>query len=237
MPDSPEDAPARSVRRLPSLRGQLSLVLCGLALAILTLVGGYLGHMATRGLYDAQQTSVRTTAQFAAELLASELRDREREIELLSMAPHLVEGALDAPGVRGSLERRMAQHDEFAWMGVASEDGIVLQASGGQLAGRSVAERPWFVEGRERTYLGDMHDAKLLAALLPALPGGEPKRFIDFAAPIRDRTGRLRGVVAAHAHWHWVTGLVEGVTRRHSPDTGWRRSSSIDGGGCSIRRH
>ena len=220
MPDSHDHAPPRPARRLPSLRGQLSLVLGGLALAILTLVGGYLGRMATRGLYDAQQTSVRTTAQFAAELLASELRDREREIELLSAAPHLVEGPLDAPVVRGSLERRMAQHDEFAWMGVASADGIVLQASGGQLQGRSVADRPWFVEGREHTHLGDVHEAKLLAALMPARPGGEPTRFIDFAAPIRDRTGRLRGVVAAHAQWQWVTGMVEGVTRRHSPDSG-----------------
>ncbi|MFG6456620.1 diguanylate cyclase [Roseateles sp. BYS96W] len=220
MPDSHDDAPSRPVRRLPSLRRKLSLVLGGLALLILTLVGGYLGWMATRGLHEAQQTAVRTTAQFAAELLASELRDREREIELLSAAPHLVEGALDAPGVRGSLERRMAQHDEFAWMGVASADGTVLQASGGQLVGRSVADRPWFIEGREHTHVGDVHEAKLLASLVPARPDGEPTRFIDFAAPIRDRTGRLRGVVAAHAQWHWVVGMVESVTRRHSPDSG-----------------
>lgn len=210
-------APAR---RLFSLRGQLSLVLGGLALAILTLVGGYLGKLATDELYTAQQAAVRATAQSAAELLATQLRDREREIELLSVAPFLGEGSLDSARVRDALDRRAALHDEFAWMGVADPDGLVLQASGGMLTGRSVAQREWFIAARERIYVGDVHEAKLLATMLPAQPNGEPTRFIDFAAPIRDADGRLRGVVGAHAHWRWVTGLVDGVTSRQHPGSG-----------------
>ena len=202
-----------------SLRGQLSLVLGGLALAILSLVGGYLGTLATDELYTAQQAAVRATAQSAAELLATELRNREREIELLSLAPHLVDGALESPRVRESLDRRQALHDEFAWLGIADPGGTVLQATGGMLAGRSVAQREWFIAARERVYVGDVHEAKLLATMLPAQPDGEPTRFIDFAAPIRDAEGRLRGVVGAHAHWRWVTGLVEGATQRQHPDS------------------
>lgn len=208
------------MRRPLSLRSQLSLVLGGLALAILGLVGGYLGSLATNELFTAQQAVVRSTAQSAAELLASQLRDREREIELLSLAPHLVQGPLDSAQVRDSLDRRAALHDEFAWLGVADPDGQVLQSTGGMLAGRSVAQREWFVAARERVYVGDVHEAKLLATMLPAQPGGEPTRFIDFAAPIRDADGRLRGVVGAHAHWRWITGLVDGVTRRQSPGGG-----------------
>lgn len=203
-----------------SLRSQLSLVLGGLALAILGGVGGYLGGIATDELFTAQQAVVRSTAQSAAELLASQLRDREREIELLSLAPHLAQGGLDSSLVRDSLDRRAALHDEFAWLGVADPDGKVLQATGGMLMGRSVAQREWFVAARERVYVGDVHEAKLLATLLPAQPSGEPTRFIDFAAPIRDADGRLRGVVGAHAHWRWITGLVDGVTRRQSPGGG-----------------
>ena len=203
-----------------SLRSQLSLVLGGLALAILGGVGGYLGGIATDELFTAQQAVVRSTAQSAAELLASQLRDREREIELLSLAPHLAQGGLDSSLVRDSLDRRAALHDEFAWLGVADPDGKVLQATGGMLMGRSVAQREWFIAARERVYVGDVHEAKLLATLLPAQPGGEPTRFIDFAAPIRDADGRLRGVVGAHAHWRWITGLVDGVTRRQSPGGG-----------------
>lgn len=218
MNKSVDASPA--AKRLPSLRGQLSLVLGGLALAILSLVGGYLGKLATDELYTAQQAAVRATAQSAAELLATKLRDREREIELLSVAPHLVDGPLDSASVRDALDRRQALHDEFAWMGVADPAGLVLQATGGMLAGRSVAQREWFIAARERIYVGDVHEAKLLATMLPAQPSGEPTRFIDFAAPIRDSEGRLRGVVGAHAHWRWVTGLVDGVTRRQHPGSG-----------------
>lgn len=203
-----------------SLRSQLSLVLGGLALAILTGVGGYLGNLATDELYTAQQSAVRATAQAAAELLATQLRDREREIELLSIAPHLVDGKLDAAAVREALDRRQALHDEFAWMGVAAPDGIVLQATGGMLTGRSVAQREWFIAARERVYVGDVHEAKLLATMLPSQPNGEPTRFIDFAAPIRDAEGRLRGVVGAHAHWRWITGIVDGTVRRQQPGSG-----------------
>lgn len=218
-PTSPSPAPP-SRRRLPTLRSQLSLWVGGLSLAILALVGGYLGKVATDELFTAQQAAVRSTAQAAAEQLASQLRDREREIELLSVAPHLVEGPLDAPRVRDTLDRRQALHDEFAWLGVVAADGTVMQASGGMLAGRSVAQRDWFIAARERVYVGDVHEAKLLATMLPALPNGEPTRFIDFAAPIRDNEGRLLGVVGAHAHWRWVTGMVDGVVRRQLPGSG-----------------
>lgn len=205
-----------------SLRTQLSLVIGSLALAILGIVGVYLGSVATDELFGAQQAAVRATAQSAAELLAAQLRDREREIELLSVAPHLTEGALDAPRARTALDRRQALHDEYAWMGIASPDGEVLQATSGVLVGRSVAQREWFVAGRERVYVGDVHEAKLLAKALPPAPSGEPTRFIDFAAPIHDAEGRLRGVVGAHVHWRWVTGIVDGVARRLHP------GSSID---------
>lgn len=211
---------AESARALPSLRGQLSLALGGLSLAILALVGGYLGKVATDEVYTIQQAAVRATAEGAAELLATQLRDREREIELLSMAPYLVEGPLDAERVRAALERRQALHDEYAWMGVTDPQGVVLQSTGGLLTGRSVAQRDWFIAARERLYVGDVHEAKLLATMLPSQPKGEPTRFIDFAAPVRDADGRLRGVVGAHAHWRWVTGLVDGVASRQSPGSG-----------------
>jgi diguanylate cyclase (GGDEF)-like protein len=218
--DSAKTPPARPMKGPLSLRSQLSLVLGGLALAILAGVGGYLGKLATDELYRTQQSTVRATAQAAAELLATQLRDREREIELLSLAPHLVEGELDSVRVRDSLDRRQALHEEFAWLGVAAADGTVLQASGGMLTGRSVAQRDWFIAARERVYVGDVHEAKLLATMLPSLPNGEPTRFIDFAAPIKDSDGRLRGVVGAHAHWRWVTGIVDGTARRQHPGSG-----------------
>ena len=34
-------------------------------------------------------------------------------------------------------------------------------------------------------------------------------RFIDFAAPVRDDQGQLRGVLGAHAHWDWANTVIQ----------------------------
>ncbi|MCZ7018945.1 hypothetical protein, partial [Salmonella enterica] len=57
-------------------------------------------------------------------------------------------------------------------------------------------------------YTGDPHEALLLAKLLPSAANGELQRFIDFAAPIRNAEGETIGVLGAHAHWSWVTQIV-----------------------------
>ncbi|TXI17722.1 MAG: GGDEF domain-containing protein [Roseateles sp.] len=208
-------------RRPASLSTQLVLTLAGFALAVLGAVGWYLGRLATGELRDAQQTALGAAAQAAADLLATELRDREREIELLSQSPLLSDRPLDAPVVRETLQRRQALHEELAWLGIASPSGTVLQSTGGLLLGVSVAQREWFMGARERVYVGDVHEAKLLARLLPEQPNGEPTRFVDFAAPIMDAQGNLRGIIGAHAHWRWITGIVEGTLKQ-------RRGAGLD---------
>lgn len=208
-------------RRPASLSTQLVLTLAGFALAVLGAAGWYLGRLATSELRDAQQVSLGAAAQAAADLLATELRDREREIELLSQSPPLTDGRLDSPLVRETLQRRQVLHEELAWLGIASPAGTVLQSTGGLLLGASVAQREWFMGARERVYVGDVHEAKLLARLLPEQPNGEPTRFVDFAAPIMDAQGNLRGVIGAHAHWRWITGIVDGTLKQ-------RRGAGLD---------
>lgn len=44
-----------------------------------------------------------------------------------------------------------------------------------------------------RAVRGDVHEAVLLAKQLPNRNPDQPLRFIDFAAPILDEQGQLRG--------------------------------------------
>lgn len=199
---------------LRSFRGRLALSFGGLSLLVLLSVGFYIGHRATQQLGEAAGEQVHSAAQAAADLLAANLRERELEISLLSLAPHFTRGDLDSPELLESLQRRKLLRREFAWLGVANLEGKVLQASDGLLSGASVAQRPWFTEALNGLYVGDLHEAKLLAKLLPQQADGEPARFIDFAAPIRDRQGRLIGVLGAHAHWNWVTDTVQTTLAR-----------------------
>lgn len=138
-----------------------------------------------------------------------QLRERQLEVSLLSKAPIMRKGDLDASDILTLMELRTQSRAEYAWMGVADAEGKVRQAVNDLLVGQSVQQRPWFQAGMRSEYTGDPHEAVLLAKLLQGAANGEPLRFIDFAAPIRNAQGETIGVLGAHAHWRWVTQIVD----------------------------
>lgn len=206
--------------RAPSLRGRLTLWFGTLTLASVLGVGLYLGRIATQDLARFAGDILHTTARSATDLLAANLRERALEIDLLRKSPLFVQGELDGDTMRGALDLRKETHSQYAWIGVASPEGQVLQATGGMLVGEKVDQREWFREARTQLFVGDVHDAVLLAKRLPNRHMDQPLRFIDFAAPVLDSAGRLRGVIGAHAHWYWVTETVEAVALDRSAGTG-----------------
>ncbi len=199
---------------LTSFRGRLALWFGGLSLLTLLSVGTYVGRLATQQMEVTAGEAVHATALAAANLLAANLRERELEIALLSQAPHFVRGDLSHPDVLHSIELRKKARSEYAWLGIADTQGTVVQASSGMLQGLSVGQRPWFIAGLQGVHTGDVHEAVLLAKLLPGLASGEPLRFIDFAAPIKNKDGRVIGVIGAHGHWRWVTETVQSAADR-----------------------
>lgn len=192
-----------------SLRSHLTLWFSGLSLLTLLSVGFYVGHIATEQMKQASGNALLSTARSTAALLAVQLRERQLEVSLLSKAPLFRRGDLDAPDVMTLMELRTQSRAEYAWMGVADAEGRVRQAVNGLLVNQSVKARPWFQAGLQAEYTGDPHEAVLLAKLLPGSANGEPLRFIDFAAPIRNAQGETIGVLGAHAHWRWVTQIVD----------------------------
>ncbi|CAI8985765.1 MULTISPECIES: sensor domain-containing diguanylate cyclase [Pseudomonas] len=198
-----------------SLRSHLTLWFAGLSLLTLLSVGFYVGHIATEQMKQASGNALLSTARSAAALLGEQLRERQLEVYLLSRAPHLERGDLDNPAILKSMQLRTQARAEYAWMGIADANGQVHQAVNGLLVGQSVQQRPWFQAGLRGEYTGDPHEAVLLAKMLPALANGEPLRFIDFAAPIHNADGQVIGVLGAHAHWSWVTRIVESAALSH----------------------
>ncbi|MFJ2537373.1 diguanylate cyclase [Pseudomonas sp. NPDC087614] len=204
-----------------SLRSHLTLWFTGLSLLTLLSVGFYVGHIATEQMKQASGNALLNTARSAATSLGEQLRERQLEVYMLSRAPHLERGDLDNPAILKSMQLRTQARTEYAWMGVTDAEGRVHQAVNGLLVGQSVQQRPWFQAGLRGQYTGDPHEAVLLAKLLPGMPNGEPLRFIDFAAPIHNAEGQVIGVLGAHAHWSWITRIVESAAFSHknaSPD-------------------
>ena len=96
----------------------------------------------------------------------------------------------------------VADGRRISWAGFALVDGTVQVASGGLLKGQDVSSRPWFQRGLEGAFAGDMHEAKLLASLLPQ-ENAEPLRFIDLAVPIAVG-GETIGVLGMHLNFEWA---------------------------------
>ncbi|MCV9937302.1 cache domain-containing protein [Boseaceae bacterium BT-24-1] len=163
------------------------------------LIAGSLYTGALQRRAEAMQVEKLTArGELSASLFARRLHQLWQEVETLSRSVNMA----DLDGVRrdidfiGRLDRR------YSWIGVTDVQGRVLVSLSGMLQGESVAQRPWFRRGLTGPTAIDVHEAQLLAKLLPATP--EPYRFIDFAAPLRRGEGPPDGVLGAHLDWRWV---------------------------------
>lgn len=146
---------------------------------------------------------LKRTATHMHDLLDRGMYERYREIMTLA--------SLDAQvwrkggnAARNWLDALQRSYPYYAWIGFADPSGRVLAASGGMLQGANVSDRPWFAYGRKGPFIGDVHDAKLLAAVTPGLSNGDPARFVDVAMPVYDEHKQLLGVLGAHLSWQWA---------------------------------
>lgn len=198
---------SRGDRTLVSQILVLAVVLFGgLALALALIFGGAL-HEHARARTVAE---IRAIAGSAAQLLADGLDERSREIAVMARSRSLWSEGLDAPRVAALLERARLISSNSLWIGVADHRGIVMAATDNLLKGEDVSVRLWFRNGLAGPYVGDVHSAVLLEPHLPLPAGGDPLRFLDFAAPI-EIDGRSAGVLAAHVSWDWARQVSERV--------------------------
>ncbi|MFC5459194.1 diguanylate cyclase domain-containing protein [Massilia niabensis] len=123
------------------------------------------------------------------------------DVQLLAELPQ-VRSFADADASRGVLESLQRSFPDYAWIGIANREGTVMAATGRMLEGVNARERPWFAAGSQGLRATDYHPALLLNKVLPKT--ADPWRFVDVAAPLKDETGAVRGVVAVHMSWEWA---------------------------------
>jgi signal transduction histidine kinase len=111
-------------------------------------------------------------------------------------------------------ERLIGAYPDLGWLAIADDSGVLLAAGADMHPGNSVGASPWFQHGREGPWIGVIDESRH-ASDRPLLG--------DLSAPLRDSSGRIVGVVAAHLTWPWavadVQRLSDALDRRGSAQT------------------
>lgn len=141
--------------------------------------------------------------------LDSFMWSRFGEINVLSQLNAFKEPNSKAEGQR-LLNQLHQSIPSFSWVGVTNSKGVVQAATNGILVGKSISSRPVFMKALKKPYIGDVHNAVLLAKLLPN-PTGVPLQFVDISTPIKGRDGQFTGVLAAHLSWSWAKEIKQTV--------------------------
>ena len=153
--------------------------------------------------------AVHVRAQGAEHALARALHENWVETQVLARDL----ARQDPTVLRAVLDLVAGDGTRVSWAGFARVDGTVEAASGGILEGQNVAARPWFQQGLEDNFAGDVHEAILLADLLGPLPDGSPRRFLDLATPVVGPGGGVTGVLAIHIDFGWAERFLASIAQ------------------------
>ena len=160
------------MRSSTSLRTRLALLIALLIVMMSWIFGAFISKVFAARL--------RGSAGFELAELAYQMGDRlDRDMSarasVLKVMAEL--DVLSQPDAREQQQRIIDQLQNgmgvVAWLGLLSPDGTVRVASQRILEGVNIAQRPVYIQGKEGMFIGDVHEAVLLASLLPN-PSGEP---------------------------------------------------------------
>lgn len=184
------------------LRTTVALTGAVLVLGVSVVLAGLTGLRSRERIESEIGRSLAEAAHNMADRLDRSMWSRASEIGMLAKLG--ITPAIDDPvRLRWLLEQFQEFFPTVSWMGVTDTKGKVLAATGGLLDGVDISKRPVFQNGQKSQFVGDVHDAVMLAYLLPN-PTGEAMKFVDISTPVHNERGEVVGVLATHLSWEWT---------------------------------
>jgi signal transduction histidine kinase len=116
-------------------------------------------------------------------------------------------------GLGGVYDGLVSAYPELDWIAIADSDGIVVRSSGALRQGDNVNASPWFSAGLHGPWLGVVGES----ASAEKLPAANTTQLGDMAIPVREETGRIVGVIAAHVSWRRAAHHPERLTDELDP--------------------
>lgn len=197
------------MRRSISLRTYLTFSFGILVILISFLLSIVIGVRSIEEVKSEAGHSLAETAYQMSDKMSSFMWSRKGEIETLSELEVLKDFSHPL-AIQQMIEKLKESFPSFSWIGVTDKNGVVIASTQGILKGVDISKRPVFIEGMKGKFVGDVHDAVLLAKLLPN-SSGEPMKFVDISVPIYDANGQKQGVLAAHLSWEWVKSIEKSI--------------------------
>ncbi len=212
MDRATNDIPAvrRPTSRRRSLGTWLALAFSLLSIVLTLLLVEVVDIAATGQVETSIGHGLRELSLQTADKLDRGMFERYREVRLLAQRRDLAPGNATPADRRAVLDAIQDTYGFYDWIGMAGADGRVQVAGRGLLEGADVSQRPWFRNALRGVNVGDVHEAVLLARILPQ-QNGEPRRFVDVAFPYRDSDGKTIGVLGAHLSWQWARAVERSV--------------------------
>ncbi|MFC3458726.1 sensor histidine kinase [Massilia haematophila] len=196
--------------RRRSLGSWLALAFSLLSIVLTLLLVEVVDIAATGQVETSIGQGLRELALQTADKLDRGMFERYREVRLLAQRRDLAPGNASPAERRAVLDSIQDTYGYYDWVGMVGIDGRVQVAGHGLLEGVDVSQRPWFRNALRGVNVGDVHEAVLLARLLPQ-QDGEPRRFVDVAFPYLDRDGKTIGVLGIHLSWQWARAVERSV--------------------------
>ena len=196
---------------ISSLRGRLIVLSVATVIMLTASLSLLITDRATAYLKAEVGSRLSATAHQMTERLDQYMWGRRGEMRVLSELSDM-KNWQNPEAISALLTLIKDKFPQFSWIGLTDAKGTVVAATGNILVGQSIAQRPVYQEGIKGEFIGDVHDAVLLAALLPN-PTGEPMKFVDISLPIKVGNETV-AVLAAHLSWSWAAQLEESMFAR-----------------------
>jgi PAS domain-containing protein len=194
------------------LQTRVGLALGGLLLGLSVVLALVLSHAAKRQVLELSASNLENLGQQLARELSTGMDNFLREVIAQTLRGRLRSAQASNDSMRAALDEFQDTYPWFSYVAIVdATTATVLAAGRGVFEGGSARGRPVFEQGLKAPFLGDVHDAARLAELLPKPADGEALRFLDVSAPVRDASGRVFRVLAAHVAWEWTKDLRQRI--------------------------
>jgi diguanylate cyclase (GGDEF)-like protein len=202
-----------SLQNSLTLRQQLGLATIILCVFLVAALAAGASYVARRQAAESVGGEMGELARTIADRLDRGMSSRFQDAILLSELDPLrnVWADDDAGDLRQVLEQLKRKVGNAVWIGFATPNGIVKAATGMKSEGTSVIGQSWFRSGRSGVIAIDVHESRFTS-------GGRAQQIVEVAAPVRDPSGELVGVLGVTISWNWAAELLKSSLSALNPE-------------------